>query len=96
MATARKRLLTEYGTAGCPIREYVVPNAVHIAVVTNDRETNEVICDAVISHIEEGVIINDKLSEELGIIILAAGSGKWRLIDDDINRVRTSESPQYW
>ena len=88
--------LTEFGTAGGPIREYVVPNAVHIAVVTNDRETNEVICDAVISHIEEGVIINDKLSEELGIIILAAGSGKWRLIDDDINRVRTSESPQYW
>ena len=73
-----------------------MPDAVHIAVVTNDRETSEVTCDAVISHIEEEVIINDKLSEELGIVILAAGSGKWRFVDDDISKVRFSETPQYW
>ena len=88
--------LVEFGTAGGPVREYVVPNAVRIAVVTNDRETSEVTCDAVISHIEEEVIINDKLSEELGIVILAAGSGRWRFVDDDITRVRQSEVPQYW
>ncbi|WP_460172737.1 hypothetical protein [Vulcanisaeta sp. JCM 14467] len=88
--------LIELGTAGGPVREYVVPDAVRIAVVTNDRETSEVICDAVISHIEEEVIINDKLSEELGIVILAAGSGKWRFINDDTNLIRLSETPQYW
>ncbi|WP_243679262.1 hypothetical protein [Vulcanisaeta distributa] len=67
-----------------------------ITVVTDDRETRDVVCDAVISHIEEEVIINDKLSEELGIVILAAGSGKWRFVDDDASKVRYSEPPQYW
>ncbi len=42
------------------------------------------------------MIINDKLSEELGIVILAAGSGKWRFADDDAGKVRYSEPPQYW
>ncbi len=65
--------LIELGTAGGPIREYVVPNSVQITVITDDRETRDIVCDAVISHIEEEVIINDKLSEELGIVILAAG-----------------------
>jgi hypothetical protein len=40
--------------------------------------------------------VNDKLTEELGIILLAAGSGKWRFIDDPADKVRYSEKPQYW
>ena len=73
-----------------------MPNAAYITVMTNDKEGSTVTCDTVISHIEEEVIINDELPKELGIVILAAGSGRWRFVDDDITRVRPSEAPQYW
>ncbi|ABW01604.1 hypothetical protein [Caldivirga maquilingensis] len=88
--------IVELGTAGGPIREYVIPNSIEITVITADRESRAVTCDAVVSHVEEEVIINDKLSEELGIIILAAGSGRWRFTDDSEGTVRYSETPQYW
>ncbi len=65
--------LVELGTAGGPIREYVIPNSVQITVVTNDRETRDIVCDAVISHIEEEVIINDKLSEEFRYCYFSCG-----------------------
>ncbi|MFZ8795069.1 MAG: hypothetical protein ACO2O2_14470 [Acidilobaceae archaeon] len=44
----------------------------------------------------EEVLINDKLVEELGIVVVAAGSGKWRFIDDPVDKVRVTEKPQYW
>ncbi|WP_291767771.1 hypothetical protein [Caldivirga sp. UBA161] len=88
--------IVEFGTAGGPIREYVIPNSIEITVITANKESRSITCDAVISHIEEEVIINDKLSEELGIIILAAGSGKWKFADDPEGIVRYSEAPQYW
>ncbi len=88
--------IVELGTAGGPIREYVIPNSVEITVITSDRESRAVTCDVIVSHIEEEVIINDKLSEELGIVILAAGSGRWRFADDPEGTVRRSEAPQYW
>jgi hypothetical protein len=34
--------------------------------------------------------------EELGIVVVAAGSGKWRFIDDPVDKVRITEKPQYW
>jgi len=46
--------------------------------------------------IEEEVLINDKLTEELDIIILAPGSGKWKFSDDPVDKIRYSEKPQYW
>jgi len=52
--------------------------------------------DVMISPIEEEVLVNDKLTEELGIVLLAPGSGKWRFVDDPIDKVRSSERPQYW
>ena len=88
--------MVELGTAGGPVREYVVPNAVEVSIIANGAESRAVTCDVVISHIEEEVIINDKLSEELGIVILAAGSGKWRFINDPEGTIRYSEPPQYW
>ncbi|MET1101034.1 MAG: hypothetical protein ABWW69_00945 [Pyrodictiaceae archaeon] len=38
-------------------------------------------------------IINDKLGEELGRVIIGLGSGKWRLIDDKPDIIRYSEKP---
>jgi hypothetical protein len=46
-------------------------------VVTSDREVDPKLSDAMISLIEE-VLISDKLAEELGLVLLAIGSGKWR------------------
>ena len=53
-------------------------------------------CNALISHPEEEVLINDKLGEALGIVITAIGSGKWNFADDKPGTVRSSEKPQYW
>jgi hypothetical protein len=49
-----------------------------------------------ISPIEEEVLVNDKLTEELGTILLVTGSGKWRFVDDPADKVRCIEKPQYW
>jgi hypothetical protein len=84
----------ELGTAGGVVREYVVPSSIEVSVVTNDRVVGPITSDALISHMEEEVIINDKLTEALGIVILAAGTGKWRFIDED--NTRSSESPMLW
>ncbi|WP_440059410.1 hypothetical protein ACSU1N_06380 [Thermogladius sp. 4427co] len=54
------------------------------------------VCDAIISHIEEEVIVNDKLGEELRVVLLGLASGKWRFIDDPPELVRYSEKPQYF
>jgi len=89
-------LVIEFGTAGGPIRNFVVPEELEVNIVEPDRETKPIICDAVISHVEEEVLINDKLGEELGIIILGLASGKWKLIDDPADKVRKTYPPQYW
>jgi hypothetical protein len=49
-------------------------------VVTSDREVDPKLSDAMISLIEEEVLISDKLAEELGLVLLAIGSGKWRFL----------------
>ncbi len=86
----------ELGTAGGPVRNFIVPNSLEVKIVEPDRETKNTLCDAIISHIEEEVLINDKLGEELGIIILGLASGKWKLVDDPDNKVRQTYPPQYW
>jgi len=41
------------------------------------------------------VLINDKLTEELCIILIATGSGKWKFADDPPEKIRLSEKPQH-
>ena len=50
----------------------------------------------ILSYFEEEVVLNDKLSEELGIMILGIGSGRWRFVDDPSDKIRFSEKPQYF
>jgi len=88
--------IVELGTAGGPVRLVLVREALEVWAVTGDREVGPRVADALVSLIEEEVLINDKLTEELGIVLLAAGSGKWRFADDPPDRVRYSERPQYW
>ena len=86
--------LIEVGTAGGPVRNYLVPRAIEVYVETSDRVVGPVTCDAMISHLEYEVLISDRLGGELGIVILDL-RGKWRFRDED-NVVRETEAPQYW
>jgi len=86
--------LIELGTAGGPVRNYMVPNALEVWVITEDREVGPVTCDALISNIETEVLINDKLAGELKIVILNPATGEWRFYDETITR--HTESPTYW
>jgi hypothetical protein len=88
--------IIEVGTAGGPSRVLLVRDALDVWVLAGDREVGPRQADAIISPIEEEVLISDKLAEELGLVLLAIGSGKWRFADDPPDKVRYSEKPQYW
>jgi len=91
-----KSSVIEVGTAGGPVRVFLVREALQAWVVTGDREVGPKLVDVMISPTEEEVLISDVLAEEFGIVLLAIGSGKWRFIDDPLDKVRYSEKPQYW
>jgi len=86
-------VLVEVGTAGGPVRNYLVPRAAEVFVEAGDRAVGPVECDVMISNLEYEVLISDRLGGELGIVILDL-RGKWRFSDED--RVRETERPQYW
>lgn len=88
--------IVEVGTAGGPVKLFLVRRALEVWVLTEDREVGPVEVDVLISTIEEEALINDKLIDRLGIVILAAGAGEWRFKDDPPDKVRSSEEPQYW
>jgi hypothetical protein len=85
--------LVEVGTAGGPVRNYLVRRALEVWLVAGDRTVGPVEADAMISSIEQEALISDQLGGALGIVILDL-RGKWRLSDED--RVRHTEPPQYW
>ncbi len=85
--------LIEVGTAGGPVRNYLIPNALEVHVMTGDRVVGPVKCDAMISSTEYEVLISDVLGSELGIVILDL-RGKWRFNDEDV--IRYSEKPEHW
>jgi len=85
--------LVEVGTAGGPVRNYLVPSAAEVYAETDDRTVGPVKCDIMISNLEYEVLISDKLGGELGIVILDL-RGKWRFSDEE--KVRETEGPQYW
>jgi len=88
--------LIELGTAGGPVKNYLIQDIVEVEVVESDRHSGRVVCDVIVSHIEEEVLINDKLGDELGIVLISMGKGLWRFIDDPLDMVRESKNPQYW
>ena len=88
--------LLEFGTAGGPVRNYVVPNSLEVWVLGGDRVVGPIVSDAVISNVELEALINDKLAGALGIVILNPATGEWKFRDDDASVIRRSESPRYW
>lgn len=85
--------LIEVGTAGGPVRNYLLPEAAEVTIETSDRKVGPVKCDVMISNLEYEVLISDKLGSKLGIVILDLG-GKWRFPDED--KIRETEAPRYW
>jgi hypothetical protein len=88
--------IAELGTAGGPVRMFVVRDALEVWVVASDRNMGPKIADALISGVEEEVLINDKLAEELSISNSGSRLGKKRFIDDPADKIRVTEKPQYW
>jgi len=86
-------LLIEVGTAGGPVRNYLIPKAIDVYAVTSDRVVGPIKCDVMISILEYEVLISDTLGSELGIMILDL-KGLWKFKDED--KARISEAPQYW
>jgi len=87
--------------AGSEVREYVladggrarlirIPGALEVSVVTEEGERGRVVCDAVVSEGAEEALISDKLSDALGVAIVAAGEGLWCFRDELGSRVGRS------
>lgn len=85
--------LIEVGTAGGPVRNYLIPRSLIVYVDAGDKIVGPVECDTMVSLLEHEVLISDRLGGELGLVILDL-RGKWRFSDED--KVRVTESPQYW
>ena len=85
-----------YDTAGGPIRFYTVKHGSTIQLVEEDTESGELPVDVVISPIEREVLLSDFVIGELGVIILNAYKGLWKLNNDPQEKIRYSKSPELW
>ncbi len=72
------------------VQLYFVENAVEVEVITEDKVSRRILCNALISVNEREVLISDSLAEELGIQILFPRRGIWRFADDPPNVLRKS------
>lgn len=75
-------------TGGGVVESYVVPQAVVVKIVTEDRCSREIVANTIVNPYLEEVLISDCLAEELGIQILYPRRGLWKFVDED--RVRES------
>ena len=73
------------------VRNYFLPRALEASLV-EDIRTEAVLADAVISDIEEEVLISDKLTGRLGIILEDVAEGIYALKADSDRRPRRSYS----
>jgi len=76
-------------TGGGEVEAYIVPQALIVKVVTEDRSSKEVIANALVNPYIDEVIISDYLAEELGIQILYPRRGIWKFVDEE--KLRYSE-----
>jgi len=88
--------IVAYGTAGGLVRNYLLPRALEVSLVEEDIRTETVVADAVISDIEEEVLISDKLTGRLGIILEDVAEGIYALKADPDRRPRRSYPPERW
>ena len=85
-----------YDTAGGPMRVYIIPDSAWVSILAEERESEKILSDIVISHTEVEVLISDKLAGQLKLAIEDPAEGIWRFRDDSLGKTRMSESPKYW
>ncbi|MBI4614242.1 MAG: hypothetical protein HY720_11575 [Planctomycetes bacterium] len=85
----------EYGTAGEPMRVFVIPAAVRVRVVTAGRSSDWVRCDATIPPTEREVVLSDHLAEDLGIVAMKPARGLWAFANDP-EELLPSEPRKIW
>ena len=78
------------GTAGGDVVVYVVPRAVEVSVVEEDRIVGPVTCNAIVNPLMDEVLVSDYLTEALRIQPVFPRSGFWRFSDDPPGRLRQS------
>lgn len=75
-------------TGGGVVESYIVPQAVVVRVVTEDRVGREVVANALVNPFIDEILVSDFLAEELGIQIMFPRRGLWKFVDED--RLRES------
>jgi len=83
-----------YVSASGYMRVVRLQGACRVSVITEDRVSEEVSADAIISEVTDEVLLNDKLTGKLKIVIEDPGEGVWRFRDENI--FRRSERPCTW
>ena len=85
-------LMASADTAGGGAVVYVVPGALEVSVVEEDRTVGPVMSNAVVNPSVNRVLISDYLAEELRIQVLYPRRGLWRFSDDEPGRLRRSHA----
>ncbi|WP_243678102.1 hypothetical protein [Vulcanisaeta distributa] len=75
---------------GTVTRLILIPNAVQVWVLENDREVGGIMAHAAVSERADEVLLSDKLVSKLGIVLLDIGEGIWCFKDEIGKTVRRS------
>ncbi|GAB6945932.1 hypothetical protein JCM16161A_00620 [Vulcanisaeta sp. JCM 16161] len=75
---------------GTVTRLILIPNAVQVWVLENDREVGGIMAHAAVSERADEVLLSDKLVSKLGIVLLDIGEGIWCFRDEVGKMVRRS------
>lgn len=67
-----------------------------VRAIAEDRESQESLCTIIVSPHEQEILLNDKLIDELGLVLVHAGKGIWRFQEDSPDRERQSVEKQLW
>ncbi len=87
--------IEEYEVAGgSKVRGYVTPFKIKTQVVCGDKSSNFVEVIPVLLEGEKETILSDKLISAHKIVLMDAGKGLWKFMDE--NKIRESENPEYW
>ncbi len=71
---------------GTTTRLILIPNAVQVWVLENDREVGGVTAHVAVSDKADEALLSDKLISRLGIVLLDIGEGLW-CFKDELGRV---------
>lgn len=85
-----------FETAGGPLRVWIIPRAARVQVITEDVSSKEVEVDIVVSLLVDEPLISDVLAGLLELAVEDFAEGLWRFRWEPKEKVRKSESRQYY